>query len=142
VECLDCRTWGTAVVSTAGVTKDESILGDIISFFKHPLDVIADAFHLDVRVDFENVGGHFEFEIFAADTVSYSFPIFESSELPAVRMSALAWFCSSTWSSPSQLKSILRLDSISLSLMAHTSLLILLAVISSTRACKFSHPLF
>lgn len=78
MECLDCQTWGTAVVSTAGVTKDESIIGDIISFFEHPLDVIADAFHLDVRIDFEKVGGHFEFDIFAADTVSYSYPIFES----------------------------------------------------------------
>jgi hypothetical protein len=65
-------------VSTAGVQKDESILGDIVSFFENPIDTITAAFDLDVRVDFENVGGHMEFDIQAAADISYSIPIFES----------------------------------------------------------------
>jgi hypothetical protein len=75
---VDCQSWGTAVVSTAGVQKDESLLGDIVSFFENPIDTIAAAFDLDVRVDFENVGGHMEFDIQAAAGISYSIPIFES----------------------------------------------------------------
>jgi hypothetical protein len=78
VECLDCRTWGSAVISTAGVKKHDDIIGDIISFFEHPVDTIVEAFDLDVKIDFKNVGGHFDFELFASDTVSYSFPIFET----------------------------------------------------------------
>lgn len=78
VECVDCRTWGSAVISTAGVNKNDDIIGDIISFFEHPVDTIIEAFDLDVKIDFENVGGHFDFNLFASDTVSYSFPIFQT----------------------------------------------------------------
>lgn len=76
---MDCRTWGTALVTTSGVTKDENIIGDIISFFENPVDTIVSAFDLDVKISFENVGGHFEFDISASETVSYSFPIYMSS---------------------------------------------------------------
>jgi hypothetical protein len=79
VECVDCRTWGTAVVTTSGVSKDEDIIGDIISFFENPVDTIVSAFDMDIKIEFEDCGGHFEFDIVAADTVSYSFPIYESS---------------------------------------------------------------
>jgi hypothetical protein len=87
IECLDCRTWGSAVVTTSGVSKDESILGDIISFFEDPIDTIMSAFDLDVKISFENVGGHFEFDISASDTVSYSFPIYESDCLTGLAVS-------------------------------------------------------
>ena len=60
------------------MSKDESIIGDIISFFENPIDTIVSAFDLDVKIEFEDCGGHFEFDILAADTVSYSFPIYES----------------------------------------------------------------
>ena len=69
------------MISTSGVNKNDDIIGDIISFFENPVDTIVEAFDLDVKIDFENVGGHFDFNILAADTVSYSFPIF-TSETP------------------------------------------------------------
>jgi hypothetical protein len=87
VECLDCRTWGSAVVTTSGVNKDESVIGDIISFFKNPINTITNAFDLDVQISFENVGGHFEFDISASDTVSYSFAIYQSESLAGLAVS-------------------------------------------------------
>jgi hypothetical protein len=65
-------------VSTAGAQKNESLLDDIVSFFEKPIETIVAAFDLDIRVDFEDVGGHFEFDIQAAAGNSYSIPIFES----------------------------------------------------------------
>lgn len=65
-------------MSTAGAQKNESLLDDIVSFFENPIDTIVAAFDLDIRVDFEDVGGHFEFDIQAAAGNSYSIPIFES----------------------------------------------------------------
>lgn len=79
--CVDCRTWGSVAVTTTGVAKDEDILQDIISFFTNPIDSVMSAFGLNVKVEFENVGGHFEFDLFAADTVSYSYPLFMSETL-------------------------------------------------------------
>jgi len=87
VECVDCRTWGTALITTSGVTKDENIIGDIVSFFQNPIDTIVSAFDLDVKISFENVGGHFEFDISASDTVSYSFPIFSSDTIAGLAVS-------------------------------------------------------
>ena len=87
VECVDCRTWGTALVTTTGCTKDDSIIGDIISFFQNPVDTIISAFDMDVMISFENVGGHFDFDISASDTVSYSFPIFSSNTAVGVAVS-------------------------------------------------------
>lgn len=78
VKCLDCRTTGTASVSTAGVEKNDNIIGDIISFFEDPIETIVEAFDLNVKIDFENVGGHFDFNLFASNTVSYSLPIFQT----------------------------------------------------------------
>jgi hypothetical protein len=65
-------------VSTAGAQKNESLLDDIVSFFEKPIETIVAAFDLDIRVDFEDVGGHFEFDIQAAAGNSYSIPIVES----------------------------------------------------------------
>lgn len=87
VSCIDCRTWGSATISTSGVDKKDDILHDIINFFKHPIDAVADAFSLDVKIDFTNVGGHFDFLIEASNTVSYSFPIFESQTPVGVAVS-------------------------------------------------------
>jgi len=78
VSCVDCRTWGNVVVSTSGAEKNDDIIGDIISFFKNPADTIVEAFNMDIKVSFENVGGHFEFDITAVEATSYTFPIFQS----------------------------------------------------------------
>ncbi|KAH8601596.1 hypothetical protein B0O99DRAFT_680724 [Bisporella sp. PMI_857] len=87
VECVDCRTWGQAVISTAGVDKKEDIIGDIISFFENPVDAIVEAFDLNVKVSLDNVGGHFDFNILATNTGSYSFPIFTSNLLSGLEIS-------------------------------------------------------
>jgi hypothetical protein len=87
IECVDCRTWGSALITTAGVTKDESIIGDIISFFENPVDTIVNAFDLDVKIEFVDVGGHFEFDLTASDSVSYSFSIYKSETLAGFAVS-------------------------------------------------------
>ncbi|KAH6716008.1 hypothetical protein BKA61DRAFT_418113, partial [Leptodontidium sp. MPI-SDFR-AT-0119] len=45
---------GTASITTTGVSKDVDIIKDIKSFFKSPLDLITQAFGLNVKVSFEN----------------------------------------------------------------------------------------
>lgn len=87
VECLDCRSWGNAHVSTSGVHKDEGLLGDIVSFLENPIDAIVSAFDMDVRVDFENVGGHMEFDIEAAAGTAVSISIFESDIITGIAAS-------------------------------------------------------
>ncbi|TAQ84444.1 hypothetical protein B7494_g7235 [Chlorociboria aeruginascens] len=87
VECVDCRTWGTAVVSTTGVEKDESIIGDIISFFENPLDTIVQAFDLDVKVDLQGVGGSFDFDITITESDAYSFNLFKSETPVGIALS-------------------------------------------------------
>lgn len=67
------------MISTTGVSKYTSILNDIKSFFENPLDLIASAFGLNVKVSFNNVGGSFDFGIEAKENTTYSFPIFSSS---------------------------------------------------------------
>ena len=74
-------------MSTSGVRKDESLIGDILTFFENPVDSIVSAFDLDIRVDFENVGGHMEFGIEAAAGTSISIPIFESELVTGIAAS-------------------------------------------------------
>jgi hypothetical protein len=87
IECVDCRTWGSALITTAGVTKNESLISDLVSFFDNPIDNIVNAFDLGVKIEFLDVGGHFEFELYASDTVSYSFSIYESETLAGLAVS-------------------------------------------------------
>lgn len=42
---------------------------------------------MDVMISFENVGGHFDFDISASDSASYSFPIFSSNTAVGVAVS-------------------------------------------------------
>lgn len=78
VEALDSLLWGSVIVSTGGATKDESLIGGILSFFENPIDIITAAIGLAVRVDFENVGGHFEFGVKAPGGTTFSVPILEA----------------------------------------------------------------
>lgn len=82
LECVDCRTWGSALVTTNGVDKHEDFIHDIISFFKDPVDTVVNAFDIEVKIEFLDVGGHFEFDLVASDTVTYTYSIF-TSETPA-----------------------------------------------------------
>lgn len=84
---MDCHSWGTAVVSHSGVKKDEGLLGDLVEFLENPVDAIVSAFDMDVRVDFQNVGGHFEFDIEAEAGTSISLSIFESELVTGIPLS-------------------------------------------------------
>lgn len=78
VRALNTRIWGAAVVTSTGCTKDESLIGDITSFFKNPIDTITAAIGLGVRVDLDTVGGHFELDINAPVGATVSIPILEA----------------------------------------------------------------
>ncbi|RDL33736.1 uncharacterized protein BP5553_08104 [Venustampulla echinocandica] len=80
VTCISCYTTGTAVVTTEGVKKDESVLGGIIDFFKHPdpRELVVDALDLNLEVNLENLGGHFEFDISFAASGTYTVTLFRS----------------------------------------------------------------
>ena len=67
VECVDCRTWGTALVTTSGVSRDQSIIGDIVSFFENPVDTIVRAFDMDVKIEFEDNYDEFIWWVEAAE---------------------------------------------------------------------------
>jgi hypothetical protein len=88
VECVDCRSWGNALVTTTGVDKHEDFLHDIISFFENPIDSIVNAFKIEVRIDLVEVGGHFEFDLVASDTVTYTYTIFRSETLAGIAISS------------------------------------------------------
>jgi hypothetical protein len=87
VECVDCRSWGSALITTTGVDKHEDFLHDIISFFKNPIDAIVNAFEMEVKIEFLNAGGHFEFDIIASDTVSYSYTLFQTESPVGIAIS-------------------------------------------------------
>lgn len=70
------------MISTAGVNKDNDILQDIIHFFEDPIDAVVEAFDVNVKIDLQNVGGHFEFNVKAAASGSFSVPIY-TTQTPA-----------------------------------------------------------
>lgn len=87
--CLSCYTNGTAVVTTDGVKKDDGILGDIIDFFKakDKTDLVTKALGLDLEVQLDNLGGHFEFDISFAASGTYSVTLFKSETPVGVEVS-------------------------------------------------------
>lgn len=78
--CVSCYTNGTATVTTDGVNQDSSILGDIIDFFKSSdkTDLVAKAVGVDMVVDIEGLGGHFDIDINFAASGTYTVPIWQS----------------------------------------------------------------
>lgn len=80
VVCISCYTTGTAVVTTDGVQKDESIFDTIGGFFKDPdpREIVANALDLNLEVNIENLGGHFEFGITFAAAGTYTVTLFRS----------------------------------------------------------------
>ncbi|TVY37639.1 hypothetical protein LOCC1_G007254 [Lachnellula occidentalis] len=81
--CLSCYTNGTAVVTTDGVTTDDSILGDIIDWLKSDdkTDIVTKALGLDLVVQFDNLGGHFELDISFIAAGTYTVTLY-TSETP------------------------------------------------------------
>ncbi|TVY93132.1 hypothetical protein LAWI1_G002920 [Lachnellula willkommii] len=84
VLCLSCYTNGTAVVTTDGVQKDDNILGDIVDWFKaeDKTDLVTKALGLNLEVQLDNLGGHFEFDISFAAAGTYTITLF-TTETPA-----------------------------------------------------------
>ena len=87
IECRDCRVWGDVELSSTGVHKDESLIGDIVGFFENPIDAIVSAFDLDVRIDLGKVGGHLELDIKAAAGASVKIPLFETDISASIPLS-------------------------------------------------------
>jgi hypothetical protein len=78
--CVDCHTTGSAVVTTSGVKTDGNILGDIFDFIKSSdkTDLVAKALGMDLVVELDNFGGHFEFDISFAASGTYTVTLFKS----------------------------------------------------------------
>ncbi|KAK6580726.1 hypothetical protein PZA11_006962 [Diplocarpon coronariae] len=78
VTCISCTTHGNVTFSTGSVGKNASLVKDVTSLFQipDPGGLVAEAFDLNVKVAFENVGGRFEFLIESGGESTYSFPLF------------------------------------------------------------------
>ncbi|KAH6666231.1 hypothetical protein B0J14DRAFT_451716, partial [Halenospora varia] len=63
---------GSAVVTTEGIKKDQSLLDDVINFFKNPEETVVNALDLNLEVQLNNLGGHFEFDIAFAASGTYT----------------------------------------------------------------------
>ncbi|KAF4626079.1 hypothetical protein G7Y89_g12079 [Cudoniella acicularis] len=88
--CISCSTTGSAVVTTEGVKTDDSILGNIISFFrsKNPSDIIVNALDLNLEVQLDNLGGHFEFDISFAASGTYTINLFKSESPAGIQLNS------------------------------------------------------
>lgn len=101
--CQGCYITGNAVVTTTGVKKDESILGDIISFLKDPTEVVINALDLNLEVSLENFGGHFELDITFAAAGTYTVMLYKSESPVGVEVRLplplvfSAWFSVAPW---------------------------------------------
>lgn len=87
--CISCYTTGTATVSTDGVKQDDTILGDIQSFIasSDKTEIVTRALGLDLEVQLDNLGGHFEFDIDFAAAGTYTVPVFKSNTPLSVEVS-------------------------------------------------------
>jgi len=73
VSCADCYITGIATASTAGFTKNQTLLADVVQateeLAKNPDEFLAAALGMDIVVDLENLSGHFEFDIKFEDSI-------------------------------------------------------------------------
>jgi hypothetical protein len=83
-------TYGTALVTTTGVTKNETFLQELGSDITDPVDAIVSAFGLDVKVDLVNAGGKFLIDVDAQGSATYSVNFFTSETIAGVAVSAFA----------------------------------------------------
>jgi len=96
--CVDCHTTGSAIVTTSGIKKDDGLLGDIIDFLKakDKTDVVAKALGMDLVVELDNFGGHFEFDIAFAASGTYTVTLFKSETPVGVEVCLSAFSPSSS----------------------------------------------
>ena len=87
VTCVDCYTTGTAVVSTTGITRNETLLLQIIDDVLDPTEIVVNALDLNIGVDLENLEGHFEIDIAFGAQASYTFVLFKTETEAGVEVS-------------------------------------------------------
>ncbi|TGO21033.1 hypothetical protein BPAE_0247g00110 [Botrytis paeoniae] len=89
--CVECFTTGNEIVTTTGVETDDSILGDFLHVLTNPTEIIVDALDLYLRLDFQEVSGHFEIDIAFAVAGTYTVPIFTSESLLGMQLNDKDW---------------------------------------------------
>ena len=60
------------------IFKDSVVSNGIESFFENPLNIIAEAFGLNIKISFENVAENVNFSIKATEYTDNSSPLFSS----------------------------------------------------------------
>ncbi|PQE06089.1 extracellular serine-threonine rich protein [Rutstroemia sp. NJR-2017a BBW] len=78
IECVDCRTWGTAVITNTVATIENNLLEGLVSILTNPAELVREYAQLEALISLENVGGHIELDIFAAEAATYTFNVFEA----------------------------------------------------------------
>ncbi|KAF7906720.1 hypothetical protein EAF00_000999 [Botryotinia globosa] len=78
IKCVDCRTWGTAVVTNTVAEISGNIIEEVLEFLEHPYETIVEAASLECLISLEDVGGHIELNVFAAESATYTLNIFEA----------------------------------------------------------------
>ena len=77
--CLDCYFTGLLLVETTGVKTDTSFLGGLALFVKDPTEIIVNALDLNLEFAFEDLSGHFEFDISFAASGTYTVKVYSST---------------------------------------------------------------
>ncbi|PQE15238.1 extracellular serine-threonine rich protein [Rutstroemia sp. NJR-2017a WRK4] len=78
IECVDCRTWGTAVITNTVATIENNLLEGLVSILTNPAELVREYAQLEALISLESVGGHIELDIFAAEAATYTFNVFEA----------------------------------------------------------------
>lgn len=80
VTCVSCFTTGNAALLTTGFAIDTNLVTDVIAateeFIKNPKGFIEQAVAVTFEVDFQDLAGHFEFDISFASAGTFTFPLF------------------------------------------------------------------
>ena len=76
--CLDCYFTGLVVVETTGVNTHTSLLGGFGLFLKDPTEIIVNALDLNLEFAFEDISGHFEFDITFMASGTYTVKVYSS----------------------------------------------------------------
>lgn len=97
ITCPSCYITGNAVVTTTGVKTDDSLLQDIVNFFKDPTEVVVNALDLNLEVSLENFGGHFEFDIAFAGSGTYTIQLYKSETPVGVQVRLSSFLSPSTY---------------------------------------------
>ncbi len=77
--CVECFTTGVGILSTTELTTDQNLLDDIpaatLALVDDPQGFLADVFGLNFQIDFQDLSGHFEFDVSFAGEGSLTIPL-------------------------------------------------------------------